>query len=109
MVTSVYSNKKLNLRNYVVIGNKDAQDLLANSIFGKVTQIKVANVWFKVKNRQLLCGENEYNQNIETNRKYMNADSSEYGNSNAEFIDSRERIRIRDYLKFLSELCPQVK
>jgi len=36
----------------------------------------------------------------------MNADSSEYGNLNAEYIDCRERIRIRDYHKFLSELSP---
>jgi hypothetical protein len=91
---------------YVLIGNEDAHELLANNTFGKVTQIKVAYVWFKIKTKQLLCTENEYNQNIATIRKYMNADSFEYGNLNAESIDCRERIRIRDYNKFLSELFP---
>jgi hypothetical protein len=99
-----YILKKTNLRNYVVIGNKDTQKILANNTFGKVTQIKVAYVWFKVKNKHLLCTENEYNQNIEIIRKCMNAESSECGSLNAESIEYRERIRIRDYHKFLSEL-----
>ena len=77
----------LNLRNYVVVGNEDTHELIVNNAFGKVTQIKVASVMFQVKNKQLLCTENEYNQNTETIRKYVNAAFSNYGNLNAESID----------------------
>ena len=62
---SLLLQKKTNLRNYVVVGNEDTQELLASNTFGKVTQIKVAYnyVWFKVKNKQLICNENvHYNQ-----------------------------------------------
>ena len=43
--------KNPNLRNYIVIGNEDAQELLANKTIGKVMPIKVAYGWFKVKNK----------------------------------------------------------
>ena len=94
------------LRNYVVIGNEDAQELLANNIVGQVTPTKVVYVWFKVKNTHFLCTENEYNQNIETVRKYMSADLSEYGNLNVKAIDSLEKIRIKYSRILLSDLSP---
>jgi hypothetical protein len=97
--------KNANLRNYVVIGNEDAQDL-ANNTFGKVKQIKVEYVWFKVKKKQLLCTFNEFGMNYATIIKYMNADSEEFGTLIAESIDFRERNQIKEYHKFLSELSP---
>ena len=99
--------KNANLRKHVVIGNEDAQDLLLNNnTFGKGKQIKVEYVWFKVKKKQLLCTMNEYHQNFDTIRKFMNADSSEFGTLNAESVDNPERTRIREYHKFLSEFIP---
>ena len=44
--------------------------------------------------------------NFETIRKYINADSFEFGTVNAEYIDSRERIIIKYDHNFLSELHP---
>ena len=62
--------KNPNLRNYVVIGNEDAQDLLANDMFlisnQRVKAINVKYVWFTVGYKQLLCTLNKYNQNFET-------------------------------------------
>ncbi len=98
--------KHVNLRNYVIIGNEDAQDLLANNTFGRVKQIKVEYVWFKVKKKQLLCTLNEYDQKFETISKCINAASEELGTLNAEPVNNPNRIRIREYHKFLSELIP---
>jgi hypothetical protein len=98
--------KNANLRNYVIIGNEDAQDLLAHNTFGRVKQIKVEYVWFKVKSKQLLCTENEYHRNFDTISKYIIPGSDEYGTLNAESVDNPERIRIKEYHKFLSELIP---
>jgi hypothetical protein len=92
MVTEVYSYKNLNLRNYFVIRNEDAQDLLANNIFGRVKQINVEYVWFKVKNIQHFCTQNEYKYNFASISKYTNAVSSDIGTLNAESVDSRERF-----------------
>ena len=99
-----YIKKNANLRNNVVIGNEDAQDLLANNTIGRVKQIKVDYVWFKVKMKQLICTLSEYHQNFETISKYMNADSSEFGTLNVVFVDNLEIIRIREYHTFSSEL-----
>ncbi len=102
--------KNPNLRNYVVIGNKDVQDLLANEMFlisnQRVKAIHVEYVWFTVGYKQLLCTLNENNQNFETIRKYKDADSSKFGTLIAESDDNRERVRIREYRRFLSELIP---
>ena len=49
---------------------------------------------------------NEYHQNFDTISKYINAGSDEFGTLNAESVDNPERIRIREYPKFLSELIP---
>jgi hypothetical protein len=98
--------KNANLRKYVVIGNEDAQDLINNNTFGKVKQIKVDYVWFKVKKKQLLCTFNEFGMNYTTITKYMDADSEEFGTLIAESIDYREKNQIREYHKFLSELSP---
>ena len=98
--------KNSNLRNHVVIGNEDAQDLLANDFFGRVKEIKVEYVWFKVKKQQLLCTYNEFLMNNETITKHMDVSSVEYGYLIAEFSDHRERNRIREYHKFMSDLSP---
>ena len=98
--------KNANLRNYVIIGNEDAQDLLAHNTFGRVKQIKVEYVWFKAKKKQLLCTVNEFHQNFHTISKYIIPGSDEYGTLNAESVDNQDRIRIREYHKFLSELIP---
>ena len=98
--------KNANLRNYDIIGNEDAQDLLANNTFGRVKQIKVEYVWFKVKKKQLLCTLNEYDVNFENISKYINAGSEELGTLNAESVDNLNKTRIREYHKFLSELIP---
>jgi len=44
--------------------------------------------------------------NYATITKYMNVDSEEFGTLIAESIDFRERNKIREYHKFLSELSP---
>jgi hypothetical protein len=71
-----------------------------------VKQIKVEYVWFKAKNKQLLCTVNEFHQNFHTISKYIIPGSDEYGTLNAESVDNQDRIRIREYHKFLSELIP---
>ena len=76
------------------------------TLFGKVKQIKVEYVWFKVKKKQLLCTFNEFGMNYTTITKYMDASSAEFGTLIAESIDYREKNRIREYHKFLSELSP---
>ena len=48
METRVYSLKNYKIQNYVIIGNEDAQELLANDMFGRFKEIKVDYVWFKV-------------------------------------------------------------
>jgi hypothetical protein len=98
--------KIANLRNYVIIGNEDAQDILTNNTFGRVKQIKVEYIWFKVRKKQLLCTLNEYHQHFETISKYINADSSEFGTLNAKSVDNPERVRIREYHQLLSKLIP---
>ena len=79
--------KSQNLRNYVVIENEDAQDLLDNDMFlitnQRVKAINVEYVWFTFGYKQLLCTLNEYNQNFETIRKYKDANSSKFGTLNA--------------------------
>ncbi len=69
-------------------------------------QIKVEYVWFKAKKKQLLCTVNEYHQIFDTISKYIILGSDAYGTLNAESVDNPERIRIREYHKFLSELIP---
>ena len=96
--------KNANLRNYFILRNKDAQDLLSNNTFGRVKQIKVEYVWFKVKKKQLLCTLNKYDQNIETISKYIDDGSELFGTLNAESVDIPNNNRIREYHKFLSEL-----
>ncbi len=98
--------KNANLRNYVILGNEDAQDLLSNNTFGRVKQIKVEYVWFKVKKKQLLCTLNEYYKNIQTISKYEDDGSDQFGTLNAESVDIPNSNRIREYHKFLSELIP---
>ena len=67
----------------------------------KVKDIKVEYVWFKVGKKQLLCTLNEYEQKFVTISQYMTADSSEFGILNAESVDNREIVRIRDYHNYL--------
>ncbi len=65
-----FLQKNDNLRNYVVIGNEDAQDNRAKYTFiisnQRVKTINVEYVWFTVGYKQLLCTLNEYNQNFGT-------------------------------------------
>ena len=98
--------KNANPRNYVILGNEDAQDLLSNNTFGRVKQIKVEYVWFKVKRKQLLCTLNEYYKNIQTISKYEDDGSDQFGTLNAESVDIPNSNRIREYHKFLFELIP---
>jgi hypothetical protein len=63
--------------------------------------IKVEYVWFTVGKLQLLCTLNEYKQNLDTISQYMTPDSSEFGTLNAESIDNREIVRIRNYHNYL--------
>ena len=51
--------------------------------------------------KRLLCTLNEYEQNFDTISQYMTPDSSEFGALNAESIDNREIVRIRDYHNYL--------
>ena len=99
--------KNANLRKYVVIGNEDAQDLINNNTFGKVKQIKVDYVWFKVKKKQLLCTFNEFAMNYTTITKYMDADSEEFGTLIEESVNYREKNQIREYHKFFVRVVPK--
>ena len=67
----------------------------------RVKDIKVEYVWFTVGKKRLLCTLNEYDQNYVTISQYMTADSSEFGTLNAESVDNREIVRIRDYHNYL--------
>ncbi len=67
----------------------------------RVKDIEVEYVWFAVGKKRLLCILNEYNGNFDTISQYMIADSSKFGTLNAESVDNREIVRIRDYHSLL--------
>ncbi len=67
----------------------------------RVKNIEVDYVWFTVGEKRLLCTLNEYNQNFDTISQYMIAESSKFGTLNAEFVDNREIVRMRDYHNLL--------
>jgi hypothetical protein len=67
----------------------------------RVKDIEVEYVWFTVGKKRLLCTLNEYNQNFDTISQYMIADSSKFGTLNAESVDNRDIVRIRDYHNYL--------
>ena len=104
--------KHANLRNYVCIGNEDANQLDIDDIYGrqKGSFIGVEYVWFKMKpNIQFLCTRNEFQSNSEFIRKYMIADSDEYNTLNAESVDLQNSFFIKSYYKFMSGLNPPQK
>jgi len=67
----------------------------------RVKDIKVEYVWFTVGKKRFLCTLNEYEQNFDIISQYMTPNSSEFGTLNAETIDNREIVRIRDYHNYL--------
>jgi hypothetical protein len=99
------------LRNYVCIGNEDANQLDIDDIYGrqKGSFIGVEYVWFKMKpNIQLLCTRNEFQSNSKFIKK-MTADSDEYNTLNAESVDLQNSMFIKSYYKFMSDLNPPQK
>lgn len=102
--------KHSNLRNFVCIGNDDCFRIDIDDIYGKHKgpYIGVEYVWFKIKNKQLLCTKNEYKSNYELIKNSMNENSDEYEFLNAESIDLQNSIYIKTYHKFLSDMTPPV-
>lgn len=92
----------------MAIGNEESHELDINNAYGRKTGIfiGVEYVWFKIKNKQLLCTENEYKSNFEFIKAYMNPNSSEYSTINAESVDIQQMFYLQEYHKFLSNLNP---
>ena len=99
------------MRNYVCIGNEDANLLDIDDIYGrrKGTFTGIEYVWFQINHIQLMCTRNEYLSNSEVIKKHMTAGSDEYNTINAESVGLQNSIFIKSYYKFMSDLNPPEK